>query len=129
MEKWELGIKKKSFAIPYNNGEIWCEHLDALGSKKELIKEKWTQDMMHFDKPATTSYMVIILNETEIREEEFEYIWETLLHLKKSLRKLAFSGADKKVRLLLKTRTGELNYPMKCFEDLERAKQWLMGKA
>lgn len=31
------GYKKKSFALPYNGGEIWFEHLDGLYGFEELV--------------------------------------------------------------------------------------------
>jgi len=36
MEKYKLGLKKKSFSLSYNGGEIWCEHLDSLYDQTEL---------------------------------------------------------------------------------------------
>ncbi len=30
IEKIELGLKKKSFSMFFNGGEIWFEHLDSL---------------------------------------------------------------------------------------------------
>ncbi len=125
MEKWEMGMKKKSLIIPYHNGEIWCEHLDALGDKRELLKEKLSKDMIGFDKPSITSSMIIILDETQVGLEVFEYIWKTLSEVKKPIRKLAFTGLDRKSEKWIRKRKQELNCPIKCFNDLEKAKEWI----
>lgn len=38
------GVKKKTFILPYNGGEIWFEHLDGMYQYTELVREKLKKD-------------------------------------------------------------------------------------
>ena len=51
------GVKKKSFILPYNGGEIWFEHLDGMYQYTELVREKLKKDSEQFLQPSKTSFM------------------------------------------------------------------------
>lgn len=89
MVKSKLGIKKKSFSLYFRGGEIWIEHLDSLNSQEELTK-KLEEDILQINKPSTSSYIAVNLDETEVNEEVLQFILQKFTSIKKQLRKVAF---------------------------------------
>lgn len=83
MEKYELGLKKKSFSLFFNGGEIWCEHLDALYDETELLKQKFMQDMLQIQKPSASSFLAVILEDSNVDREILEHILVEFSGLKK----------------------------------------------
>lgn len=124
MEKYELGLNKKSFSLYYNGGEIWCEHLDSMCRERQLVIQKFDQDLEIIGKPSTSSYVAINLDETEVDEEMVDHILNSLRELKKPLRKVAFVGLSSKMKRYLKSK--DLSFEYKCIDDFEKAKQWLI---
>ena len=39
------GVKKKSFVLPFNGGEIWFEHLDGMYQYTEPVLEKLKKEV------------------------------------------------------------------------------------
>lgn len=128
MEKYELGLKKKSFSIFYNGGEIWCEHLDSLYDKTELLKQKFVQDLEQIDKPSASSFLAVVLNDSHVDKELLEQIVDHFSGLKKQLQKVAFIGLDANMKRYIKKRNANTTFPMICMDDLEKAKDWLVSK-
>lgn len=126
MEKYELGLNKKSFSLFYNGGEIWCEHLDSLYTEKELLKEKFMQDLVKIGKPSTSSFVIVNLDESDVDKEILELIINCFLMLKKPLRKVVFVGLNSKMKNYVKKRNINTTFTMVCIDDFEKAKEWLV---
>lgn len=126
MEKYELGLNKKSFSIFYNGGEIWCEHLDSLCSEKELLKQKFNQDLVQISRPSTSSFIAINLDESDVDIEILELIINSFILLQKPLRKVVFVGLNSKMKSYIKKRSINVSFAIACIDDFEKAKEWLV---
>ena len=60
------GFCKSSFALPYNGGEIWFEHLDGLYGHEALALEKLAGDAPLFSRPSSPAYICFVLDETAV---------------------------------------------------------------
>lgn len=125
MEKYELGLNKKSFSLFFNGGEIWCEHLDSLYNKKELLIQKFDQDLVQISRPSMTSFIAVNLDETDVDREILDHILNCFALLKKPLRKVVFVGLNFKMKNYIKKRNIGNSFTMACIDDFEKAKQWL----
>ena len=126
VDKIELGLKKKSFSMFFNGGEIWFEHLDSLYDQTELIKQKFTQDLLEIQRPSTSSFIAVILNESNINSEILDLIINEFSNLNKQLRKVVFIGLTMKMKRYVKKRSTHTNFLIICMDDLEKAKEWLV---
>jgi len=125
MEKYELGLNKKSFSLYYHGGEIWCEHLDSLYGEKELLLQKFKQDLIVISRPSTSSFIVVNLDESDVDKEMIEFIMNSFITLKKSLRKIVFVGLNSKMKSYIKKKNLETSFVVTCIDDYEKAKEWL----
>ena len=89
------GIKKKSFELNNNGGQIWCEHLDGMGAYKDEVIAIFLGDVTSFSRPSVSSFMIIDLDETDITEKIAKTIVTEITEAKKIFRKIAFVGVDK----------------------------------
>lgn len=128
VEKYELGLKKKSFSMFFNGGEIWFEHLDSLYDQTELIKQKFMQDLLQIQKPSASSFIAVILNESNVDSETLDQILNEFSKTKKQLRKVVFVGLNIKMKRYMKKKSSDTNFLMVCMDDLEKAKEWLVRK-
>ncbi len=126
MEKYEIGLKKKSFSLFFNGGEIWCEHLDSLYKEKELLLKKFNQDLVQISKPSTTSFIALNLDQSDVDRDIMEYIINSFIRLEKPLRKVAFIGLTSKMKSYVKKRNMDTSFIMACINDFEKAKEWLI---
>ncbi|WP_277405794.1 hypothetical protein [Lacrimispora xylanisolvens] len=126
VDRIELGLKKKSFSMFFNGGEIWFEHLDSLYDQTELIKQKFTQDLLEIQRPSTSSFIAVILDESNINSEILDLIINEFLNLDKQLRKVVFIGLTLKMKRYVKKRSAHTNFLIICMDDLEKAKEWLV---
>ena len=126
MEKYEWGLKKKSFLLFYAGGEIWCEHLDALYDKKELVLKKFKSDLDVIKKPSTTSHIIVILDETDVDSDILQVILDELSSIGKPIRKVAFVGLTVKNKRYIKSSANPLDFAVQCIDDLEKAKEWVL---
>lgn len=126
MEKYELGLNKKSFSLFYHGGEIWCEHLDSLFDRKDLLIQKFNQDLLQIGRPSTSSYIVVILDQSEVDNEIIEHIMNSFISLKKPLRKVVFAGLSRKMKDFIKKKHTQSIFLVTCIDDLEKAKEWLI---
>lgn len=118
------GFRKKSFALPYRGGMIWFEHLDGLGRSCQLTLEKLRADEPAFHLPSAPGCVAFVLTESKITPEITEALVRTLTE--KPFRRVAFIGADSKVRRELSRRLASFGMAV-CFEtDVEKAKEWLI---
>ena len=129
-EKIQAGYKKKSMALFYHNGEIWFEHLDSLGPRKDYVIDKFKQDLAMLKRPSGSAYIGINLDETEVDEEILSLILYTLRDLDKVFRKVVFVGLDKACKKILRNleKTSQIPIPFAliCIDDFEKAKEWLI---
>ncbi len=101
------GYQKKSFALPYNGGEIWFEHLDGIFGFEELVLEKLSRDVEHFTKPSAYAYVCFVFDETEVTEKIIEAVKTAVCGRGKRFLKIAFVGLDRqKVRKFKKDLAG-----------------------
>ncbi len=126
MEKYELGLKKKSFSLYYNGGEIWSEHLDSLYDQKELLKQKFLKDLEVIRRPSTSSYIGIAMNETEVDIEILDLIIDSFTSMSKPLKKVVFIGLKSKMKSYINKKNAETPFVMTCLDDYEKAKEWLI---
>ena len=126
MEKYELGINKKSFSLYFGGGEIWCEHLDSLCDRKDLFFEKFDNDLKTIKRPSASSYLAVIVDETDIDREIIDYLLDTFISLDKPLKKIAFIGLDNKWNKYINKKNKGTYILMKSISDLEEAKNWLI---
>lgn len=122
-----LGINKKSFELPYNNGSIWCEHLDSMGELETEVIAKFSEDKKAFTRPSVSSYMIICLNETIVTKAIVEVIYDILHNSQKRFSKVVFVGVPRKwVNPLLKL--SDCGAVIQFTNDYERAKEMLWGR-
>lgn len=126
MEKFELGLNKKSFSLFYNGGELWCEHLDSLYNERDLLIQKFIKDLEQICKPSTSSFIVVNLDESNVDKELLEFIINHFIKLEKPLRKIAFVGLNAKMKNYIKKKNTATSFAMACFDDFEKAKEWLI---
>ncbi|BCN30822.1 hypothetical protein [Anaeromicropila herbilytica] len=126
MEKYELGLNKQSFSLYYNGGEIWAEHLDSLYNKKELLIQKFNQDLIQISRPSTSSFIAINLDESDVDREILELIIHSFVMLKKQLQKVVFVGLNSKMKSYVKMKNKNTSFTMTCIDDFEKAKEWLL---
>lgn len=122
-----LGLMKKSFSIFYNNGSIWIEHLDSINNELAL-KNKFLEDIKQINRPSTSSYIAVVLTETEVNKEVLSLIIDTFCNCSKQLQKVVFIGLNHKMKKYLKRKSTTLNFITESINDLEKAKEWLLGK-
>lgn len=126
MEKYELGLNKKSFSLFFNGGEIWCEHLDSLYNEKELLLKKFNQDLIQISKPSASSFIAVNLDQSDVDKEILEHIINSFIRLEKPLRKVVFVGLTSKMRSYIKKKNMDTSFIMNCIDDFEKAKEWLI---
>lgn len=125
LEKYELGLKKKSFSLYYHGGEIWCEHLDSFYEEKELLIHKFKEDLVAIKRPSTSSLIIVNLDESQVDIEILDFIISNLHTMNKSLQKVVFVGLNLKLRRYIKKSNRETSFVMTCINDYEKAKEWL----
>lgn len=122
------GVKKKSFILPYANGEIWFEHLDGIRQYTELALQKLREDIAAIRRPSSPAYITFVLNETIITEELTAEIANALITPGKRFMRVAFVGADgiscRKLKKLLHGHGFAINF----FDGIEPAKEWIMDE-
>ena len=126
MEKYELGMNKKSFSLYFGGGEIWCEHLDSLCDRKDLFFLKFDNDLKTIKRPSSSSYLAVIVDETDVDREMIDYLINSFVSLDKPLKKIAFVGLDNKWNKYINKKNKETYILMKGISDLEEAKFWLI---
>ena len=120
------GYMKKSFALPYNGGEIWFEHLDGIYTNESSVLKKLECDVPFFTKPSSASYICFVFDETLVTDEIIAAVEKAVLTSGKRFMKVAFSGVDGKSRHKLKRLLNRKGFGMGFFDGLEYAKQWLL---
>ena len=121
------GVKKKSFVLPFNNGEIWFEHLDGMYQYDQLVRNKLKEDSKEFLLPSKPSAIGIVLDETNVTNEIADDLISVLLETDKVIQRVCFIGTDKKIRKMFVERLKKSNkFQYNFINDLEKAKEWLI---
>ena len=121
------GGKKKSFVLPFNNGEIWFEHLDGMYQYDQLVRNKLKEDSKEFLLPSKPSAIGIVLDETNVTNEIADDLISVLLETDKVIQRVCFIGTDKKIRKMFVERLKKSNkFQYNFINDLEKAKEWLI---
>lgn len=122
----QAGINKKSFSLPFNGGEIFCEHLDGLNNNISATLEKFKGDIKIIKRPSTSAFLAINLDETEIEETLFNAITDFLSSVEKKFRKVAFIGASKKYKKEFSRKLDGCGFEFAFIDDFQKAKEWLL---
>lgn len=121
------GARKKSFALPYRNGEIWFEHLDGMYQFSELALEKLISDSRVFLLPSKPARIGFVLSETEITDALVSRMAWLLCQTQKRFDRVCFIGADKQTKKRLQCAlAGKQPFFMAFIDDFECAKEWLI---
>ena len=120
------GFRKSSFALPYNGGEIWFEHLDGLYGHEALALEKLAGDAPLFSRPSSPAYICFVLDETAVTAAVVEAVKQALSRSGKRFLKIAFTGLDRKGRRSIKRSLSACGCPIGFLDGLEQAKEWLL---
>lgn len=125
------GMHKKSFALYFNGGEIWCEHLDGMYTFTKEVMLKFIEDTPHVTKHSATSLIAVNLDDTLVTEEIITLISDTYVKNTRFIQKLVFVGLDKYSRRkfisAFKKREDEFEFVINYINDFEKAKEWLVG--
>lgn len=121
------GIKKKSFVLPFNNGEIWFEHLDGMYQYDKLVRNKLAEDCKEFLKPSMPSAIAVVLDETNVTCEIADDLISVLFDTDKVIQRVCFIGTDKKIKKMFAERLKKTNkFQYNFINDPEKAKEWLI---
>ncbi len=124
------GVKKKSFALPFNGGEIWFEHLDGMYQYTELVLEKLKNDSDIFLLPSKPAYIAFVLDETLITADLIDQIAYLLCRERKQFMRICFIGTDRKSKRLLKyALCNKGTFEVDFINDMEKAKEWLINSS
>ena len=124
------GWRKQSFALPYRGGMIWFEHLDGLGSRMDLAREKLMRDRPQLLSPTGPGQVCVVLNETRVDAALADALMAALCRGGKRFTRVCLVGADLRTRRRIR-RAAEDTFPLAFLPGLEQAKEWLIpaGKA
>lgn len=126
MDKVTAGLNKKSFSLYYNGGSIWAEHLDSLGSERNLVYQKFNEDLKQIQRPSTSAFIAVNLDETEVDEELLSYLLDSFVNLGRPLQRVVFVGLKFKWKWYLRKRRKNVPFVIGCIDDFEKAKAWLL---
>lgn len=126
MEDMDYGQGKESFAISYNGKEIWCEQLDSLGKHTNMLMDKLSKDIKTIADPASASSIIMTFYDTEIDKSLLMYIFKQISKCDKKIKKIAVLGLPRKLTNEVPSISITSDYPIKCFSDLNKAKEWVM---
>ena len=122
------GFKKKSFAMFFENSEIWFEHLDGIYENSNFVLEKFYEDFETFARSSMPSLICFNLDETEINDEIISVISGKLLNSEKTFLRVCFVGVNMKNSKKLKKALENRQFVLGFNNDFEKAKKWLVGK-
>lgn len=122
------GYQKKSFALPYNGGEIWFEHLDGIYGFEELVLEKLSRDAEMFSRPSSPAFACFVFDETEITDKIINAVKRAVCNSGKRFLKVAFVGLDGKSARKFRKKLSGNGFEMNFSDGIEDAKEWLLAK-
>ncbi len=121
-------IIRRSFAMFFGGGEVWCEDLDALSVHTDIVKHKFLQDMKSVRRPSTPSVVAMNLNETLITPDLAVIFARTLQEAGYAVTRVVYTGLDSKGKKLIKMAMAIYPPQYRCafISDFEKAKLWLV---
>ena len=123
------GVKKKSFSLPFNGGEIWFEHLDGMYQYSDLVFEKLKNDSTVFLLPSKPSAIGFVLDETLITQKIVNEIADLLCGKSKTFMRVCFIGTNRKIKnALCSALYNRADFEISFINDFEKAKEWLIKK-
>ena len=122
------GYKKKSFILPFNGGEIWCEHLDGIYGNEDLVLQKLAGDLPLFTRPSSTSCIAVAVAETVLTDNIINALVSAFTNTAKKFTRVAFIGADSYSKRLLRKKLKNCGFAVKFIDDFEKAKEWLVSE-
>ena len=128
-DKEQAGLNKKSFELNYNDGTIWCEHLDSMGDMETEVLNKFWEDYKTFCRPSVSSYLIINLDETTVTDRIAACIVNGIIECKKRFMKIAFVGVGKKEQKSFEKIREESGVLVSYFKDYEKAKEWVLWRS
>lgn len=121
------GYRKKSFAMPFGNGEIWFEHLDGMYDHTDLALQKLAQDWLIWKKPSSPALLAVNLDETKLDNRLLTEIADKLFSPEKRLLRVVFVGVGRADVQKLKQALHGATFALGFENDFEKAKQWLVS--
>lgn len=123
-------IIRQSFRISFNNAELWNGCFDGLGDSEELIRQKLADDMKEIRRPSSPSLILLNVYGTVLANDLTGFILEQLASAQPYVKKVAVSGLEWKYKntmiKYIKKRQGPLPFAIAFFDDLQKAKEWLI---
>ncbi|NLO41385.1 MAG: hypothetical protein GX115_18210 [Ruminiclostridium sp.] len=121
-------IIRESKKIPFGNGEIWFEQLDALSVHRDIVRDKFLKDMEILRKPSSPALVAVCLYETDMDDELSELIIRTLSNTGRKLLKVVFVGASRNLQKTMQQIILRFPVPflIAFMDDYEKAKLWLI---
>ena len=124
------GVKKKSFVLPFGNGEIWFEHLDGMYQYTDLILDKLKIDSHTFLAPSKPSHIGFVLDETLVTTVLVDEIVKLLCDEQKKYMRVCFIGTDKKIQKMFRDALhNRSRFAFAFINDFEQAKEWLVSES
>jgi GNAT superfamily N-acetyltransferase len=125
-----LALKKRSFSLPFDDAEIWCEHLDGLGAYSALVREKFAQDWAQIRRPSNTSLLAINLDETQPDGQITADICHALCSGEKRFMRVCFVGLSRAGQAAFAKGLKGAAFGLHFTADFQLAKEWLVhGRA
>ncbi len=125
MKENNLGMKKNSFSLYYNGGEIWAQHLDCINNLEDM-KRKFDEDLVQMVRPSSSSYVAINLAQSAVDKSFLKYILDAMNTCGKPFQRVVFIGLPYRLKRYLRKHIPSNLGAVACIDDFEKAKEWLI---
>ena len=126
------GTRKQSFPMFFGGAEIWFSHLDGMYGFTDEVIQKFLKDVPRIAKPSAPSLVAIILDETIMTASLIAILTDKLIEIAAFVQKVAFIGltpaSRRKVKQAFRTKMPSAAFAIHFTNDLEAAKEWLVGQ-
>lgn len=121
-------IIRESFALPYHGGAIWCEHLDGLANRLDIVEEKFLRDMQTILRPSSPARIALGLYGTDIDQRIADLIIAQFTAARSRVQRVAVIGANRAVtrRLQVSLKRECPQFAVHFTDDFEKGKEWLI---
>lgn len=122
-------IVRKSFALPYGGGMIWCEELDTLGEHEAIVRAKFDAEMETIRKPSSPGLVALHVKDTQVDNALAEHFLSAFRGAEGRVQRLAVIGLGRKPKNHIKKLIAmePVRFAIAFFEDYEEGKGWLAG--
>jgi len=123
-----LLIIRESFSLPFRGGEIWCEHLDGLSDRLDIVEEKFNRDLRAILRPSTSALIALDIYGTRLDQRVAGLIIEKLAAAGPKVRRMAIIGASRAVSRILKDslKRERPRFAVRFVDGFELGKEWLI---